>query len=539
MFLPITIVPFETSVLSVSIITRLLEAKMNLKPLPKVVTALLLLTLAGTVGCTHFQGWLHNGFKVGPDYSKPAAPIAENWIDFNGPAVISSPVDDRDWWRVFGDPALDSLVQATYQGNLPLHAQGQQVLEYRALRAMSVGNLFPQQQSMDGFIKRIQISKEGNLAGVPLPSRAFDLQNIGAGMQWELDVWGRFRRRIEQTNADVDQQVELYDDILSIAVADTAKAYTTYRVAQEFVRLARQNVEVQQGSLKIAEARFKAGAVGELDVTQAKSALHETEALIPRFQADERKANNELCILIGAPSRDLAAQVGEGSIPAAPTTVAVGIPGELMRRRPDIRAAERAVASASAEIGIAASDLFPHFSIDGSFSWTANQASDLFTPTAFGGIVGPSFRWDILNYGRLTNNVRRNEARFEKAAFKYQQTVLNANKEVENALISFQKSQQRAERLKDAVAATKRSVELAVIQYREGAIDFERIFNLQNVLVRQELDLAAARAEISLSLIEVYRSLRGGWQIRLDTSDVEELPPVEGDGKPPMPPMAE
>jgi len=514
----------------------LLEAQMNGKPLRKVLTALLLLTLAGTVGCGQFQGWLHNGFKVGPDYCKPAAPVAENWIDFNSPAVISSPVDDRNWWRVFGDPALDSLVQATYEGNLPLHAQGQQVLEYRALRAMSVGNLFPQHQFLDGFSKRIQISEEGNLAGVPLPNRAFDLQNIGAAMQWELDVWGKFRRRIEQTNADMDQQVELYDDLLSIAVSDTAKAYTTYRVAQEYVRLARKNVEIQQGSLRLAEARFKAGAVGELDVTQAKSALNETEALIPRFQADERKANNELCVLTGTSSRDLTAQVGEGSIPAAPNTVAVGIPGELMRRRPDIRAAERAVASASAEIGVAASDLFPHFYIDGSFSWTANQTTDLFTPTAFGGIVGPSFRWDILNYGRLTNNVRRNEARFEKAAFRYQQTVLNANKEVENALISFQKSQERAERLKNAVTATKRSVDLAVIQYREGAIDFERIFNLQNVLVRQELDLAAARAEISLSLIEVYRSLRGGWQIRLDSSEGEDLPPVEGDGKHPMPP---
>ncbi|MFN0017395.1 MAG: TolC family protein [Pirellulaceae bacterium] len=152
--------------------------------------------------------------------------------------------------------------------------------------------------------------------------------------------------------------------------------------------MARQNVEVQQGSLKLAEARFKAGAVGELDVSQAKSSLSATEALIPQFQADERRANNELCILIGTPLRDLTVQVGNGPIPVAPTTVAVGIPGELMRRRPDIRAAERAVASASADIGIAASELFPHFSIDGAFGWTANQGSDLFTGTAFGGIVG-------------------------------------------------------------------------------------------------------------------------------------------------------
>lgn len=512
--------------------------KLARQPLRKIVLALLLLAATGNAGCTHFQGWLHNGLKVGPNYFKPAAPVAENWIDFNSPAVISGPVNDRDWWRVFNDPALDSLVQSTYQGNLPLHAQGQQVLEYRALRAMSVGNLFPQQQAVDGFAKRVQISEAGNLAGVPLPNRAFDLQNIGAGMQWELDVWGRFRRRIEQANADVDQQVELYDDILSIAVADTARAYTNYRVAQEFVKLARQNVEIQKGSLKIAEARFQAGAVSELDVAQAKSTLNETAALIPQFQADERKANNELCILVGTPAIDLAPRVGEGPIPVAPTAVAVGIPGELMRRRPDIRAAERAVASASAEIGIAASDMFPHFSIDGSFGWTANQGSDLFTGQAFGGNVGPSFRWDILNYGRLTNNVRRNEARFEKAAFRYQQTVLNANKEVENALISFQKSQERAARLKDAVIATKRSVELAMIQYREGAIDYERIFNLQNVLVRQELAHATSQAETSLSLIEVYRALRGGWQVRLDESNFEDVAPpaLEGSEKLPMPP---
>ena len=214
--------------------------------------------------------------------------------------------------------------------------------------------------------------------------------------------------------------------------------------------------------------------------------------------------------------RDLTPQVGEASIPVVPTSVAVDIPANLMRRRPDIRAAERAVASASAEIGVAVSDLYPHFFIDGSFSWTANQLPDLFTGEAFGGIVGPSFSWDVLNYGRIRNNVRRYEARFQQAAFDYQQTVLNADKDVEKALIAFLKAQERAAELQGAADATRKSVDLAVIQYREGAIDFERIFNLQNVLVRQQIDQARARAEISLSLIEVYRALRGGWEIRLD-----------------------
>lgn len=488
-----------------------------------------LLVVVASSGCSHYKGWLHNGFKVGPDYCKPAAPVAVNWIDFNDPRIISDQATDRDWWKLFNDPALDTLVQSTYQANLPLMAQGQRVLEYRASRAVRVGQLFPNSQSINGSYKHLQIGQTGNLAGIANPLRVFDLWNISAGLQWELDVWGKYRRGIEQADAEVERQVELYDDILSIAVADTAKAYTNLRTAEELIRLARKNAEIQQGSLRLAEARFRAGATGELDVTQARSTLQETEALIPQFQADLRQANNELCILVGVPPSDLMPQIGEGPIPVAPTSVAIGIPGELLRRRPDVRAAERAVAIASAEIGVAASDLYPHFSIDGTFGWNASQVPNLFTNQAFGGIVGPSFRWDILNYGRIVNNVSRYEACFQKAAIDYQQTVLNANKEVENALISFLKSQERAERLQGAVEATRRSVDLALRQYQEGAIDFERIFNLQNVLIRQEIDLATERAEIGLSLIDIFRALRGGWQIRMDMPPEAApvlLPPV-------------
>ncbi len=506
------------------------------------VAGLIVLTVLLAPGCQSCGNWLHNGFKVGPDYQKPAAPIADHWIDFNDPRVISEPAHDRDWWRIFGDPTLDALVQQTYQGNLPLQSQGQRVLEFRAQRAIAVGNLLPQAQSFNGFYRRIQISENGNIAGVSLPTRAFDLWNIGPSLSWELDVWGRYRRGIEMTTAQADQQIELYDDVLAIAVADTARAYANLRAAEEFVRLARQNVESQQGSLKLAETRYREGAVSEMDVTQARSTLRETTALIPEFEIMLRQANNELCILRGLPMHDITEQVGEGPIPAAPPAVSLGIPGELMRRRPDVRAAERAVASASAEIGIAATDLFPQFSIDGSFSWTSNDVSDLFTGKSFGGLAGPTFRWNILNYGRIRNNISREQSQFQQAALDYQQTVLQANREVENALISFLKSQERAAELQGAVEDTKRSVEIALTRYREGATTFERIYNLQNVLVRQQIEQARARAETTLALIEVYRALRGGWQIRLDrpsgppdlvSTGIEELPPVETHLSPP------
>lgn len=491
-----------------------------------------LFIIVASSGCTSLRDWYQQGFKVGPDYCKPAACVADHWVDFNRPEVISSPVDDREWWKLFNDQMLNALVQSTYDGNLTVHAQGQKVLEYRAAQAIAVGNLFPQVQTLNGFYNHLQISRAGNLAGVPFPNRAFDLWNVGPNLQWEVDVWGKYRRRIEQANADLDAEVELYDDILSISVAETARAYAKYRTSQEFIRLARENVEIQKGSLSIAEVRFKEGARSELDVTQARSTLETTEALIPDFEKDLRQAANELCILTGRPPIDLTEQLGAGPIPAAPTMVSIGIPAELMRRRPDIRAAERAVARSSAEIGVAEADLYPQFSIDGSFSWTASQFPGMFSGKAFGGFIGPSFQWDILNYGRIRNNVSRHEARFQKAALDYQRTVLNANKEIENALISFIKSQERTEKLKLAVQDTRKSVELVLIQYREGAVDFNRVYNLQNALVRQEIDLTMSTAEITLSLIDVYRALRGGWQIRMSAAesyDLARMTPVKSE----------
>jgi NodT family efflux transporter outer membrane factor (OMF) lipoprotein len=466
-------------------------------------------------GCAPLKGWMHNGFKVGPDYRKPAVAVADNWIDFNDPRVISGPADDRAWWHVFQDPAMDELVQSTYGGNLPLREKALRVLEFRAHRAYAVGNLFPQQQSASGSYRHVQLSSAGNAIGVQPTSRFFDIWSVGAGVGWELDVWGRFRRAIEQRDADLDATVEDYDDLLALVLADTAQAYVDLRAFEQRVRLAEDNVRIQEGSLKLAEARFNAGAVGKLDVTQAQSNLEETKALIPQLETGLRQANNNLCLLMGLPPRDLSAELGKAPIPVAPPSVAVGIPADLVRRRPDVRRAEREVAAQSAVIGIATADLFPEFTIDGSFSWSASQLPDLFTPEAFGGLIGPSFRWRILNYGRINNNIRVQEARFQQRAVNYQQTVLRANKEVEDALVAFLKSQARAQRLAAAVAATEESVQLALVQYREGAISFERIFNLQTTLVRQQDSLAASQADIALSLIQVYKALRGGWQIRL------------------------
>ena len=472
-------------------------------------------------GCGEFHNWLRNDFKVGPDYARPAAPIADQWIDFNDPRVISDAhhVDDAAWWTAFGDPALDHLMQTSFSENLSLRAASMRVLEARAQRAIAAGNLLPQSQEAVGQYQRIQISGAGNSLGLDPATlsipRTLDFWSTGFNVGWELDVWGRIRRNLESANANVAASVEDYDDVLVCLLAETAATYTEMRAFEQRLAYAHANVKTQQGSLRIAQSRFDNGAVSELDVTQARSNLAQTQALIPLLEKGRRLANNRLCVLLGTPPRDLRLELGAGQIPRARPEVVVGIPAELLRRRPDVRRAERQVAVQSAQIGVAVADLFPTFAINGTLSWQSQQLSDLFSSAAMGGAVGPSFNWNILHYGRIRNNIRAQDARFQELAITYQQTVLKANAETEDAIVCFLESQEQVKALSEGVAATARSVELAMAQYREGAIDFNRVFNLESTLVQQQDQLAEAEAAVATSLVKIYKSIGGGWQIRL------------------------
>jgi len=488
------------------------------------------------------DNWRRNGFKVGPNYARPAAPVADDWIDFNDPRVISDRqgVDNATWWNTFNDPVLNQLVQSSYQQNLPLRAAGLRVLEAQSQRAVAAGLLFPQLQQAFGQYQRIQLSRNGNPVGVgALPARAFDFWSTGFNVGWEIDLWGKIRRSIESADAELDATVESYDDVLVCLIAETAAAYTEMRAFDQRLKYAHMNVETQKGSLRIAESRFNNGDVSELDVTQAKSNLGQTEALIPTLEIGQRKANNRLCVLLGTPQHDLLPELGPGPIPSSRPEVVVGIPAELIRRRPDIREAERRVAAQSALVGVATADLFPTFSISGSLNYQATKFSRLFSSGSNAGFVAPGFNWNILNYGRIVNGIRAQDARFQTAAVEYQQTVLNASAEAENAIIGFLKAQEQVAALEYGVAATERSVELSLAQYREGLIDFNRVFNLQSALVQQQDDLASARASVALSLIRIYKTLGGGWQIRLGASNLNQMvvePAVEN-LKVPQPPV--
>ena len=305
------------------------------------VTAIL-----GLCGCTSLSDYVHNGFKVGPNYSPACAAVARNWIDADDVRVRKQCDDLSKWWAVFNDPALDSLICYAYQQNLSLRVAACRVLEARAQMVIDTGNLFPQTQTATGSYTRNALSrKDAN----PLPAGQTLVWTMerGFNLSWELDFWGRLRRAIESDAATLDASVENYDDVLVTLLGDVATNYVTYRTTEQRIKYATENVALQRKTLQIVEGQRKVGIVGELDVDQARSTLEQTEAAIPELEIAQRQAANQLCILLGIPPQDLQARLGSGSIPTAPAEVAVGIPADLLRRRPDVRRAERQAAAQS------------------------------------------------------------------------------------------------------------------------------------------------------------------------------------------------
>ncbi|HEY2840838.1 MAG TPA: efflux transporter outer membrane subunit, partial [Pirellulales bacterium] len=327
---------------------------------PVVVVSLIFSVALITCGCTSLRQWWRNGLKVGPNYATPPAPAAPSWIDSADPRVICDPAADCSWWTVFNDATLNGLVEEARRQNLDLRVAGTRILEARAQRGIAVGNLFPQSQTAGAAYAHGQLTKNLN---IPFP-RSFSVWGTGFNASWELDLWGRYRRTIESANADVDASIEGYGETLVLLLSEVASSYVQMRTFEQRLAFARQNLEIQRGSTELAQQRFQNGAASELDLRQARTNLAQTEALIPPLITGRRQAANQLCVLMGMPVVDLAEGLPKGPIPRAPAEVALGIPADLLRRRPDVRRAEREVAAQSAQIGIAEADLYPRLALN-------------------------------------------------------------------------------------------------------------------------------------------------------------------------------
>jgi NodT family efflux transporter outer membrane factor (OMF) lipoprotein len=316
-------------------------------------------------------------------------------------------------------------------------------------------------------------------------------------------------------------------------IAEVARTYLDIRTFEQRLVVTRENVKLQEKSLALAVARFEVGETSQLDVSQAKALLKQTQATIPPLGASLRQAQNALAILLGILPTEVQDILGPAKpIPTAPIEVAVGIPADLLRRRPDIRLAEFQAAAQSAQIGVAKADLYPSFSLVGSIGLQStdkggalsNNAtfSDLFTSGGITYAIGPTFQWPIFNYGRLKNNVRVQDARFQQLVVNYRNTVLRAFQDVEDATVGFLRSQEESAFLADSVEQYKISVKLSLIQYREGLTSYQRVIDAQRNLVQQEDFFVSATGSVGTNLIALYKALGGGWELRLGKDFIPE-----------------
>ena len=475
------------------------------------------------------------GCMVGPNYQRPKVSVSPSWGETGDQRVRTESTTYRDWWRAFNDPALDRLIARAYRDNLTLQQAGVRVLQARAQLGIAIGEIYPQTQQGIGTVQYNRTSDRAATGaffsggGSGASSFSYWQSTIGAQASWELDFWGRIRRGIESADASLLATLADYDNTLVSLTADVANTYIALRTAEERIRIARENVETQEQTLKIVESRFRNGTVTQLDVEQARTVLLNTQATVPTLETQRRQARDALSVQLGMPPSDLADLLeGPSVIPVSPPEVIVGMPADLLRRRPDIRSAELQAVAQSAQIGVARGELFPAFSLIGNLVLLSTdlgtfKLSDMFRWGARQVQVGPSVQWNILNYGQITNNVRVQDASFQQQLLAYQRAVISAQQDVEDNLVAFLRAQDRADFLAKSVTSSRSAVSIAVLQYREGVTDFTTVLTAQQSLLSQQDNLAITLGNISTSLVGVYRALGGGWEIR----EGEDIVPAE------------
>jgi NodT family efflux transporter outer membrane factor (OMF) lipoprotein len=466
---------------------------------------LMLLAIFFVVGCT----------RLGPDFEKPEAQVAEDWAEVDQEKISRQPADHPEWWTVFNDPVLNQLIETARSQNLTLRSAGLRVLQANAQLGIVTGGKYPQVQQVTGSANQINISENGS-DNIPLLENNFGLANLDFGLAWEVDFWGRFSRMIESSAAQLQAEVASYDTVMVALTAEVARSYMVMRTLEERIQLMEQNVLTQERALQITDVKFRNGKVTELDVQQARTILNKTQALIPGLQTNQRQVQNALGVLLGMLPQELSKLLPESApIPIPPAQVAVGMPQDLIRRRPDIRRAEWVLAAQSAQIGVAITELYPHFTLGGSIGVATTNIGNnsLLESDSVNGLLFAGFTWNVFNYGRLKNNIRLQDAGFQQLLVEYQNLVLTAQAEVDSAVVGYLRSHTQAMFLAESAKAAERSVELSMVQYREGSTDFNQVVTTLTQQSEQQDALTTTKGTIVTNLISMYKVLGGGWQV--------------------------
>jgi NodT family efflux transporter outer membrane factor (OMF) lipoprotein len=469
---------------------------------------------------------------VGPDFVRPDTPANPAWLEAELDEYRTTAPELAEWWRRLNDPVLDELIARALENNNNLKIAGLRVLESQASLNIAVGLQYPQSQVIVGDATAVGASESN--ANTTAGDLNFTQYNLGASIGWEIDFWGRFRRGIEAADATLLASIANYDDAMVLLVAQVATTYAILRSTEEQLRLAEESVGIQERSFEIVDVLYRNGESSELDALQAETLLLSTRGAIPTLEIGVQQARNALSVLLGLPPSDLADILGQSSASMVlPGSMSVGIPADLMRQRPDIRRAEFTAMAQNAAVGIATANLYPSFSLNGYIGVSAAGNTDttrtgesgigeLFSADSLTYSVGPAFVWPFLNYGRIKNDIRVQDARLQQALIAYREAVLQAAREVEDSMIAFTKSREQDEILAAAVDVARRSSDLSLLRYREGFADYQRVLDSQQALFNSQQRYAVNRGAVFSNYVAVFRSLGGGWQSTVPREYVDE-----------------
>jgi multidrug efflux system outer membrane protein len=453
------------------------------------------------------------GCAVGPNYQPPQTSAPSQWYAPLAGGETNGPVDLAAWWQNFGDTNLDSLMATAVQSNLTLRIAEARVREARYQKNVVSGGLWPSLGASGGYTRNHYGANTfpplGGF-GVPLD---YNLYNAGFDAAWELDIFGGTRRAIEAASDQIGAAAYGQRDVLISLLAEVARDYINARGFQQRLAIAQDNIRVEQDVLDLTSNRFENGLGSDLDVQQSQALLDQSEAQIPSLQTGFDKSVRSLAVLLGQPPGALMDEMSvKRDIPLTPPLVPVGLPSDLLQRRPDVQQAERQLAAATAQIGVAKADLFPKFSLTGNLGLESVDANTWFDYASRYWSAGPTVQWQLFQAGSIIANVHVQNARQEEALNQYQQTVLTALEDTENALTDYAREQVRRESLSHSVDANKQALDLSRQLYKSGLTDFIRVLDSETSLYNTQDSLVQSDQSVSLDLVQLYKALGGGWE---------------------------
>ncbi|MFA6470424.1 MAG: efflux transporter outer membrane subunit [Candidatus Latescibacterota bacterium] len=453
--------------------------------------------------------------SVGPNYVPPKMSVPETWSGSSAEGTAVKAINPQalaNWWTVFQDPLLTELVEQAVTQNLDIKTATSRVRQARAQRGIARAAYLPAVKANGSASGSRTEADNGDV-------NTNELYKVGFDASWEIDIFGGTRRSVEAANAELDASVENLRDVLVSVASEVALNYTDVRSYQNRLSITERNLELQSETFTITKWRAEAGLTTQLDVEQANYVLEQTRAGIPALETSLVKAKNRLAVLLGRNPSSLNEILSDRkAIPVAPVEVAVGVPADVLRRRPDVRHAERLLAAQTAQIGVAAADRFPSFALSGSTGLESLKLADLFSASTWVSSIASNIGYTLFDAGRIRQNITVQTELQEQALTAYESAVLTAIEEVENALTAFAGEQVRHRSLLEASQSAEKAVEMVTIQYNSGQKDFQVLLDAQRSLLTYQDQVASSEGEITSDLIRLYKALGGGWTPMTSTS---------------------